>query len=99
MKARKIKGRTRHLVVDTLGLLLVVCLGRQHPRSRQRKARGGASGGPFSPVTADLVDGVTQRAGWVPQIVKRSDAVTGFVFLPKRWIVDRPLPGSGAIAG
>ena len=29
--------------------------------------------------------------GWVLEIVKRSDTVTGFAVLPKRWIVERTL--------
>ena len=28
-------------------------------------------------------------AGWILDIVKRSDNVVGFVVLPKRWIVER----------
>ena len=36
-----------------------------------------------------LIGWVQQICGWVLEIVKRSDDVTGFVVLPKRWIVER----------
>jgi transposase len=32
------------------------------------------------------------------QIVKRSDQAKGFVVLPKRWIVERTLAGSGNVS-
>lgn len=96
---KKVKGRKRHLVVDTLGLLLVVCvlaaniqdrdgaklvverLEGRFPRLQLIWADGGYAG--------KLVTWVTQRTGWVLQIVKRSADVRGFVVLPKRWIVER----------
>ena len=96
---KKVKGRKRHVVVDTLGLLLVVCvlaaniqdrdgaklvvarLEGRFPRLQLIWADGGYAG--------KLVDWVTQRTGWVLQIVTRSDDVRGFVVLPKRWIVER----------
>jgi putative transposase len=36
-----------------------------------------------------LIGWVQEICGWVLEIVKRSDDVTGFVVLPKRWIVER----------
>lgn len=36
-----------------------------------------------------LVAWVKVAGGWALDIVKRSDDVTGFVVLPKRWIVER----------
>ena len=36
-----------------------------------------------------LIGWVQQVCGWVLEIVKRSDDTTGFVVLPKRWIVER----------
>jgi putative transposase len=36
-----------------------------------------------------LIGWVAQICGWVLEIVKRSDDATGFVVLPKRWIVER----------
>jgi putative transposase len=85
--------------VDTLGLILAVvvhCAGIQDrhgaklvfmklrgafPRLRLIWADGGYSG--------RLVKWVAAFAGWVLEIVKRSDDVKGFVVLPHRWIVER----------
>ena len=36
-----------------------------------------------------LIEWTRQLGRWVLQIVKRSDDATGFVVLPKRWIVER----------
>lgn len=95
------KGRKRHLAVDTLGLLLVVvvhCAGIQDrdgaklvfaqlkgtfPRLERIWADGGYAGA--------LVAWVAAFAGWLLEIVKRSDDTAGFVVLPKRWIVERTL--------
>jgi putative transposase len=85
--------------VDTLGLILVVvvhCAGIQDrdgaklvfmqlrgafPRLRLIWADGGYAGA--------LVAWVAAFAGWVLEIVKRSDDAQGFVVLPHRWIVER----------
>lgn len=36
-----------------------------------------------------LIDWTRKLGRWVLEIVKRSDDMTGFVVLPKRWIVER----------
>ena len=36
-----------------------------------------------------LVDWVKEVCHWTLQIVKRSDDATGFVVLPRRWVVER----------
>ena len=36
-----------------------------------------------------LIDWTRKLSRWVLEIVKRSDDMTGFVVLPKRWIVER----------
>jgi transposase len=96
---KKIKGRKRHILVDTLGLLLSVVV---HPADIQdrdgafqllRRARR-----MFPFIERIFADGgyagqkmalVAWRTGtWRVQIVKRSDAA-GFQVLPKRWIVER----------
>jgi putative transposase len=86
-------------VVDTLGLILAVvvhCAGIQDrdgaklvleklrgafPRLRLIWADGGYAG--------QLVAWVATFAGWVLEIVKRSDDMKGWVLLPHRWIVER----------
>jgi putative transposase len=51
------------------------------PRLQRIWADGGYAG--------QLVHWVLAFAGWVLEIVKRSEGATGFVILPKRWIVER----------
>jgi transposase len=96
---KKIKGRKRHILVDTLGLLLSVVVhpadvqdrdGACHLLRRTRRMfpfieRIFADGGYAGPKMALAA----RRTGtWRLQIVKRSD-VAGFEVLPKRWIVER----------
>ena len=97
---KQVKGRKRHVLVDTLGLLLAV---RVHPANVQDRDGGQmlldkvrsrfprlkliwADGGYAGP---KLGDWVKRFCHWVLEIVKRSDDVKGFVVLPKRWIVER----------
>jgi putative transposase len=98
---KKIKGRKRHILVDTLGLLLIVVVhvaniqDRDGARLVLDKARGflprllliWADGG----YAGQLVEWVATQCHWVLEIVKRSDDVKGFKVLPKRWIVERTL--------
>ena len=65
---------------DGARLVLARLQGR-FPRLALLWADGGYAGA--------LVGWVAQTTGWVLQIVKRSDDQTGFVVLPKRWIVER----------
>jgi len=92
-------GRKRHLLVDTLGLILVVVvhagdiqdrdgarlvlerMSRRFGRLRLIWADGGYAG--------QLVEWVKKVYHRTLEIVKRSDDLTGFVVLPKRWIVER----------
>jgi len=99
---KKVKGRKRHLLVDTLGLVLTVVVhsagvqdrdgGRQVlAKVQQRFPRLKliwADGGYAGP---KLGDWVKQFCQWVLAIVKRSDDLRGFAVLPKRWIVERTL--------
>ncbi|MEV8557817.1 IS5 family transposase [Streptomyces sp. NPDC051917] len=92
-------GRKRHVVVDTLGLLLAVmvtgadvgdrsaaqALLARVADARPRLALVWADGG----YTGSLVEYCLTALALVVAIVKRSDAVKGFVVLPKRWIVER----------
>jgi transposase len=94
-----VNGRKRHVVVDTLGLLLgvmvtaadvgdraaaQVLLGRVAER-HHRLALIWADGG----YTGSLVEHCLATFALVLAIVKRSDDMRGFVVLPKRWIVER----------
>jgi transposase len=96
---KKIKGRKRHILVDTMGLLLSVVV---HPADVQdrdgafqllRRARrlfpfieGIFADGGYAGKKMALV--VWRTGTWRLQIVKRSN-VAGFEVLPKRWIVER----------
>ena len=98
---KKINGRKRHIAVDTLGLLLVVMvtaacvqdrdgarpLLQQIAMSYQRVRLIWADGG----YAGKLVDWTREALRIVLQIVKRSDDMTGFVVLPRRWVVERTL--------
>src|SRR3990172_485470 len=97
---KQIKGRKRHLLVDTLGLVLkvvVLSAGLQDREGAQTlfdKIRGTFAR--LQKIWADgayagpkLGDWVKAQCHWVLEIVKRSDDVKGFVVLPKRWVVER----------
>ena len=96
---KKIKGRKRHIVVDTLGLILAVVVHAANVQDRDgaklvlEKLRGvyprlkkiWADGG----YAGKLIEWTKSLGGWVLEIVKRSDSIVGFAVLPKRWIVER----------
>jgi transposase len=96
---KKINGRKRHIAVDTLGLLLAVTV---TPASVQD--RDGAHTllallrERFSTISLIWADGgyAGRLVTWARTVlhlavtvVKRSDDVTGFVVLPRRWVVER----------
>src|SRR5215210_2309238 len=92
---KKVKGRKRHLVVDTLGLMhgLKVHEGDIQDRDGARLVLEPLIGKlpRFEKLWGDggyagqLVGWVRERTGWDLEIVKRSDDMRGFVVLPKRW--------------
>ena len=98
---KRIRGRKRHLLVDTLGLLLGVSV---TPASCPEREGAQTLLSPildwFTRLRRIWVDGgYTGQAfaDWVgnhwPQlkveVVKRSDDLEGFAVLPRRWIVER----------
>ncbi len=99
--AKRIKGRKRHLLVDVLGLLLgVVVTPASCPEREGGKAVLERVAGWFARLRKIWVDGGytgEDFAGWVKkyhpkaevEVVKRSDDVTGFKVLPRRWVVER----------
>jgi putative transposase len=94
-----VKGRKRHLLVDTLGLIwgLIVHGADVQDRDGARLVVKSASKNlpKLQIVWADgayagqLIEWVKQTCGWLLTIVKRSDDTTGFEVLPKRWIAER----------
>jgi transposase len=97
---KKIKGRKRHILTDTIGLPVAMIV---HPANVQD--RDGApdllkSARDLVPwlrhVYADggysggkLIDALEGHGEWTIEIIKRSDAAKGFVVLPRRWVVER----------
>jgi transposase len=96
---KKVTGRKRHILVDTLGLLLGVSVlpadiqDRDGTRDLLRRARRRfpfierifADAGYQGPKMAATI---AATGNWKIEIVKRSDHHR-FVVLPKRWIVER----------
>lgn len=100
---KKINGRKRHIVVDTLGLILALVV---HPADVQDYDGAvlvlkilGQLKGRFRRLKVIFADGAYGRNnlpeavrgafGWILQTVLRPANVKGFVVLPKRWIVER----------
>jgi putative transposase len=99
---KKISGRKRHIIVDTLGLLLVVVvtvasaddgtiapkvLGRLTAEHRSRLELLWADG----KYRNHHLDGwmVKTEAGYRIEVVSRPEGSVGFVRLPRRWVVER----------
>ncbi len=96
---KKVKGRKRHILVDTMGLLLIVLVHAANIQDRDGaklllgKAKGcfhrlrliWADGG----YAGKLIDWVRENCSWTLEIVKRSDNAKGFQVLPRRWVVER----------
>jgi putative transposase len=94
---KKISGRKRHIMVDTLGLLWAVVV---HAANIQ-DAHGAwhvvtKLVGRVPRLKKILADGIydgariaVQALGWALEIVQRPQGQKGFSVLPKRWIVER----------
>ena len=97
---KQIKGRKRHIAVDTLGLLLVVYVSVANlPERAGAKVLFEKLQGRFPRLELFWADGgyagvdfiawVKQTYNWLLDIVKRTDGHRGFKLLPKRWKVER----------
>jgi putative transposase len=99
---KKIKGRKRHVLVDTIGLLLVVLITSAglDDGAAAIKLLAQISAEEFPRLTVifgdskyhnhDLAAWLTeQRPGWRIEVKKRPEGSTGFTPLPKRWVVER----------
>ncbi|MFL5357968.1 IS5 family transposase [Archangium sp.] len=75
---KKVKGRKRHLLVDTLGLVLVAWISTADVQDRDAVQA-------VLPIAAK----VAKDSGITLEVVKRSDKDRGFVLQAKRWIVER----------
>src|SRR5215207_2470561 len=99
---KNIKGRKRHLLVDTLGLPLSVYVTPANVQDRLGARLLLAGLDPLVPrlkkIWADgaysgeeLTRWCEERGGWKLEIVERDREAEGFKVLPKRWIVERTL--------
>jgi len=97
---KKIKGRKRHIITDTIGLLIGFVI---HSAGIQDRDGAGwalksirythpwlrhvfADGGYGGP----KLRGALEKNGcWTIEIVKRSDTAKGFEVIPRRWVVER----------
>lgn len=96
---KNVKGRKRHIVTDTMGLVLsaVVHTAGQHDSKAgmgvletlkyrfPRLTKIFADGG----YRGELVENVKRFCGWEMEITLRSDKAVGFEVLPMRWVVER----------
>jgi putative transposase len=99
---KRCSGRKRHILVDTLGLLLLVVVtgaGVQDREAAKHLLRRFYleffSSYRLKRIWADagyagaLVAWVHEACDWVLDIIKRNKQVSGFEVLPKRWLVER----------
>ncbi len=96
---KKVKGRKRHIITDTMGLILAVVVhaANEHDSKAALKVieqlRGRfsrmvkivADGG----YRGELMENTKRIFGWVLEVILRSDTTVKFQVLPKRWIVER----------
>ena len=98
-------GRKRHIVVDTIGMLLAIVV---HPadiqdRDGARLVMDNLKGRVprLRLIWADagyagqLVDWIQASAGYVLQVVRRPRGSHQFAVLPRRWVVERTLAWTG----
>ncbi len=99
---KKINGRKRHILVDTLGLLIIACVTAASTQDRDGarlvlkmlahqciRLRLIWADGSYAGELIEWVRQLRTRRRVKLEIVRRGDAQKGFVVLPKRWIVER----------
>ena len=99
--AKNVDGRKRHIVVDSMGLLLAVLVTAADVDDAKAAAElfGRLEGQPMSRVDRMFADSkyhnyalyrwVEEHARWELVIVRRPDGAEGWVRLPIRWTVER----------
>lgn len=103
---KKIKGRKRHLVVDTIGLLMAVVVHKASIQDRdgakfllkrlfklrQRFPRLSIfwADGAYAGTLVEWVRITFKNVGWKLQIVKKPE-LKKFIVIPKRWVVERTI--------
>jgi len=85
-------SRKRHIVTDTLGLMVRLVVHSADIQDREgavrvlQSIRSCADGGYAGP---KLRSALARIGDWKLQIDKRSDIAKGFELLPRRWVVER----------
>ena len=98
--AKKVNGRKRHIVVDTLGNLLEVLVHaagiQDYQGAKELLLKLVQTVDSLKKLWADsiykccgLVDWVQETLRFVLEIVEREPGQQGFVVLPRRWVVER----------
>lgn len=96
-----VNGRKRHILVDTMGLVLAVVVHTANTQDRKGArwvlAKAIAKG--FDRMTLILADGgyhsqplldwIAAQVQWVFELVKRPEGQKGFVVQAQRWVVER----------
>ena len=99
---KMVKGRKRHILTDTIGLLVAAIVHAADIQDRDgapRLLRAMRSAFPWlRHVFADsayaggkLQNALAKFGNWTIEIIKRSDVARGFIVLPRRWVVERTL--------
>jgi putative transposase len=100
-KGKNVKGRKRHVLVDTLGRLMAVIVTAASVSDPAGARRLFARlGGAWKKLRLLWVDGayrgqlvawVSQHLRFVLRVTLRPEGAKGFVLLPRRWVVERTL--------
>ncbi len=100
-KGKNVKGRKRHILVDTLGLLLIVIVTAASVSDPQGArllfARFSGACKKLRLIWVDggyrgqLIEWVTQHMRFFLRVTLRPAGAKGFILLPRRWVVERTL--------
>ena len=96
---KKIKGRKRHIITDTLGFIIAIVIHNADIQDKEgakevleelrykypRLSKILADQG----YTGDLANWILKSLNFTLEIVKKVAGISGFNVLPKRWIVER----------
>lgn len=96
---KKVKGRKRHILVDVLGLIISIVITPASVQDRDgavpvieqamlehSNIRKIWTDGSY---TGEVMQRLRERTGVDIEVVKRTDDMSGFVVLPRRWVVER----------
>ena len=102
---KKVKGRKRHIMVDTLGLMITVWVSAAHWQDRTAaywlfvklfmnrvdfpRLSVFFADGGYVGKLIDFVKNQFEKLNWQLHIVKKDENLKTFKVLPKRWIVER----------